>query len=94
MLWQTDLVEPVKLDLTITPALRAEGQIRDFIRRVQDLRKESGLAPSDRIILFVTASPPEQIIFESAQAEICRVVSATELRFNPGENIEIRLERV
>ncbi|MFH1170489.1 MAG: DUF5915 domain-containing protein [Candidatus Vogelbacteria bacterium] len=94
VLWQTDLTETVKLDLTITPALRAEGQVRDFIRQVQDQRKESGLTPSDQIILFVTALPAEQVILESARDEICRVVSATEIRFSSGETIEIRLERI
>jgi isoleucyl-tRNA synthetase len=94
VLWQNDLPEPVKLDLTITPVLRAEGQIRDFIHQVQDLRKESGLAPSDQIILFVTVPPADQATLESARAEIRRVVSATEICFSPGETIEIRLERV
>jgi len=40
----------------LTPELVAEGQAREFVRRVQDLRKSAGLDVSDRIELYVEAS--------------------------------------
>lgn len=40
----------------LTPDLVAEGMAREFVRRVQDFRKESGLDVADRITLYVTAS--------------------------------------
>lgn len=43
----------VALDPTVTPELRAEGLAREVISRVQRLRKEAGLAVSDRIVLAV-----------------------------------------
>jgi len=45
----------VALDPTVTPALRAEGIAREIVSRVQRLRKEPGLAVSDRIRLAVAA---------------------------------------
>lgn len=39
----------VVLDLEITPELEAEGQARDFIRSVQELRKSQGFSISDKI---------------------------------------------
>ncbi|GHU23522.1 isoleucine--tRNA ligase [Spirochaetia bacterium] len=47
----------VALDTEITPELAAEGDIRDLIRGLQNLRKESGFAVSDRIHLKVSGSP-------------------------------------
>jgi len=41
----------------LTPELILEGQAREFVRRVQDLRKSSDLDVADRIELFVEASP-------------------------------------
>jgi isoleucyl-tRNA synthetase len=41
----------------LTPELVAEGLAREFVRRVQDFRKESGLDVADRIHLYVQASP-------------------------------------
>ncbi len=43
----------------ITPELRAEGLMREFIRRVQNLRKESGLEIADRIRLCYTDATPD-----------------------------------
>ncbi|MFZ5912113.1 MAG: isoleucine--tRNA ligase [Chloroflexota bacterium] len=40
----------------LTPALVQEGQAREFVRRVQDLRKSAGLDVADRITLYVVAS--------------------------------------
>jgi isoleucyl-tRNA synthetase len=48
----------VALDPAVTPALRAEGMAREVVSRVQRLRKESGLAVSDRIRL-VLAGPAD-----------------------------------
>jgi len=40
----------------LTPELVAEGLAREFVRRVQDLRKSADLDVSDRIDLFIEAS--------------------------------------
>ena len=48
-----DGAEVVALDLTLTDELRRRGYLRDVVRQVQDLRKNSGLDVSDRIVLHV-----------------------------------------
>ena len=40
----------VGVDTTITPELRAEGLAREVVRRIQNLRKEAGFEPDDRIV--------------------------------------------
>ncbi|MBL8055907.1 MAG: class I tRNA ligase family protein, partial [Anaerolineales bacterium] len=47
----------VALDTAVTPALRAEGLAREFVRRVQDLRKSAGFEIADRINTYFIASP-------------------------------------
>jgi len=44
--------ETVALDLELTPELRRAGLVREAVRLVQDARKSSGLAVSDRIELW------------------------------------------
>lgn len=39
------------LDITLTPALEAEGLARDLVRAIQDTRKQAGFEVSDRIQL-------------------------------------------
>lgn len=41
----------------LTPELVREGLAREFVRRVQDLRKQANLEISDRIHLYFTATP-------------------------------------
>jgi len=47
----TESGETVALDLTVTPELRRAGQAREVVRLVQEARKASGLAVTDRIDL-------------------------------------------
>jgi isoleucyl-tRNA synthetase len=47
------------LDLRMTPELRRAGVARDVIRLVQEARKSSGLAVSDRIVLRYRATDEE-----------------------------------
>jgi isoleucyl-tRNA synthetase len=45
------------LDTRLTPELVEEGMMREFLRRVQDLRKQAGLEIADRIGVQYQASP-------------------------------------
>ena len=51
----------------LTPALVQEGLAREFVRRVQDLRKSADLDVADRIQLFVEASPGLRSALEAHQ---------------------------
>ncbi len=48
----------VALDPTIDDALRLEGLARELVNRIQRLRREGGLAVSDRIRLFLYGGEP------------------------------------
>lgn len=43
----------VALDITLTDALREEGLARELVNRIQNLRKESGLALTDKILVKI-----------------------------------------
>jgi isoleucyl-tRNA synthetase len=47
----------VALETALTPELMAEGQVRELVHRLQSLRKEQGLAVTDRIHVEYCASP-------------------------------------
>jgi isoleucyl-tRNA synthetase len=55
----TEGMTSVALDTRLTPELASEGMARELVRAVQNLRKKSGLAVSDRILLGVDA--PDEI---------------------------------
>jgi len=68
----------VALDPAVTPALRAEGMAREIVSRVQRLRKESGLAVSDRIRLAIAAPAEVQDAVQAHQQWIAGEVLARE----------------
>ena len=53
----------VGLDSKITDELKKEGYVRDLIRGIQNTRKESGLAVTDRIKLEVTGDAELEAAF-------------------------------
>ena len=49
----------VALDVTITPELKQEGIARDFVNRIQNLRKDSGFEVTDKISIKLLDSDIE-----------------------------------
>ena len=76
----------VSLDLQITDALRHEGLARELVRRVQDLRKSSGLNIDDRIRLSVACSGELKAALEGFGEYICGETLSLALESVPLEN--------
>ena len=70
------------IDATVTPELRREGQARELISRVQRMRKEAGLAVSDRIALWLSGNSELKAVIDEHRAWIADEVLATELVFD------------
>jgi isoleucyl-tRNA synthetase len=45
----------------LTPELLREGMSRDFVRHVQQLRKDAGLNIQDRIRIFLSSDDPQVV---------------------------------
>ncbi len=67
-------VDVIELDTTITPELKEEGELRDFIRAIQDMRKKAGLNPADRIVL--TVPKEKMVLLEKYHDELMATVGA------------------
>jgi isoleucyl-tRNA synthetase len=81
--------EEVILDIEITGELKAEGNVREFIRAVQDMRKKKGLQPSDVITLSIDTDEAGQNLLTQFADEIKKVVGARDIVFgkNSGEEV-------
>ncbi len=79
----------VSIDTKISPALEAEGFARDLIRAIQKLRKDTGLAFTDRIALAATGLDDVIASFKVAIAEETRA----EWKENDGEAHDVEIER-
>jgi isoleucyl-tRNA synthetase len=83
----------VALDITITEDLQNEGNAREFVNRIQNIRKESGFDLTDRI--FVKLLDNENIKPSIIQFKkyICGEILADDIEFVPvlttGTDIEV-----
>jgi isoleucyl-tRNA synthetase len=80
--------EVIALDLTLTDELRRRGFVRDVVRQIQDLRKNSGLDVADRIVLRVSGLDDLREGFATLASEVL----ATEVLEGPGEGTGTALE--
>jgi isoleucyl-tRNA synthetase len=74
----------VTLDTTITPELKDEGGMRELVRKIQDMRKEAGFEPKDRVVVSLTETEPDW--FASVLGdELVRSVGAESVNWGSGE---------
>jgi isoleucyl-tRNA synthetase len=75
----------VYLDTHMDDKLEAEGYSRELMRRIQQLRKKSGLEKVDKISLFVKASEELVGMFEEHSKMIKEKVGAEQLNISTNE---------
>ena len=69
----------VALDITVTDALRNEGVARELVKRIQNLRKESGFEITDRIRIQLAHNDLTDAAVEAFRSYICGQVLADSL---------------
>lgn len=86
----------VALDVTVTPGLEAEGHAREFVNRIQKIRKDSGFELTDRIEVKVTATNGLKDSLAQFKDYICAEILADKLEFVPRieEGITIDINEV
>ncbi len=78
----SDADTTVALDLTITDDLLMEGIAREFVNRVQNLRKELEFEVTDRISIDLNAEDSIKNAIKTFNDYICNEVLADEIRFD------------
>jgi isoleucyl-tRNA synthetase len=80
--------ESVALDLELTPALIAAGNVREVIRFIQERRKSDGLDISDRISVTWNATDEMAAAIEADLAHIADEVLALSMTRNAGLTVK------
>lgn len=83
----------VALDITVTPELEAEGNAREFVNRIQKIRKDSGFELTDRVEIKVSATDGLKDSLTKYKAYICAEILADNFEILPeiqdGTDIEV-----
>jgi isoleucyl-tRNA synthetase len=82
----------VALDIVISKELQQEGEAREFVNRIQNIRKESGFELTDKIIVEVKENESLQDSLIQYKAYICAEILADSLVFLPAVNGGIEIE--
>ena len=89
----------VALDVTITEELEREGNAREFVNRIQKIRKDSGFELTDRIevgVMEENARPEDSQGLKNSLAQfkdyICAEILADKLEFLPENDSGIEIE--
>ncbi|MFZ2664600.1 MAG: class I tRNA ligase family protein, partial [Patescibacteria group bacterium] len=86
--WIKDEPNLVSLNTELTPELIKEGLLREFIRKVQDLRKELGLLVSDEIVVTYEKGGEMESVISEFSNDIKKKIGAMELK--PGEDFSVK----
>ncbi|HOZ29787.1 MAG TPA: isoleucine--tRNA ligase [Bacteroidales bacterium] len=70
----------VALDINVTPELVKEGIAREFVNRIQNLRKESGFDVTDKINIFIISHPELDDAITSFSEYICSQTLANSIK--------------
>lgn len=76
--------DEIFLDTQITDELKEEGEIREFIRALQEMRKSKDLLPEDRIKISLRISKKMENAFEKNSSMIKKVCGVSEIVFGEG----------
>lgn len=83
----------VALDITITEDLQREGNAREFINKVQNIRKDRQFELTDKIVVKIAHNDTLESSILQYKDYICTEILAVELEFVPnlngGEEIEV-----
>lgn len=83
----------VEIDTKITQELKEEGIIRDIVRCVQNMRKETELKPENRILVFFSGSFGINKILEKNKEFLLKEINAKDFYLDKKPDIKFDLEK-
>lgn len=93
VLFDKNIKESVELDTIITPELKFEGDLRELVRAIQDIRKKSGLTPAQKIILSIKTNKKGEDFIKKFENELKKSTGANKIdltkNIQKGDNIKI-----
>ncbi len=75
VVFNPEISDVLELDVNITPELKEEGEYRELLRAIQDLRKRKGLTPKDKPKLVVSADENAKNFVSKFEAQIAKTAS-------------------
>ncbi len=82
----------IELDIKITEELKQEGNYRELVRAVQDMRKKNGLNPNDIITLEISTEVKGGEMINKFKADLLKSVGAKDLLIKENNGQEVKID--
>jgi isoleucyl-tRNA synthetase len=91
IIFDDSISEEALLDIRIDEELKTEGDYRELVRALQDMRKKTGLTPSDVIALSIETHDEGKALIQKFEADLKKTVLVSNIKFteNDGEKIKV-----
>lgn len=84
----------VLLDTEINSELKEEGNFRELVRAIQDMRKKAGLVSSDVVVLNIETDQNGQNLVNKFKDELLKTVNAREISFAGNSAEEVKIDNL
>jgi len=84
--------DTLHLDTVITSELREEGFVRELIRNIQEMRKDAGLTPRDRVALRFSGEKNTEAILSRWDHVLLTGTNAEKMLFGKGKKFLVEKE--
>jgi isoleucyl-tRNA synthetase len=82
VIFDSKIKNEIELDTNITEELKEEGLAREIIRHVQDMRKNLGLKPVDKILIYFSCDAKLSSIIEKNREHVLKEMRANDFYLN------------
>jgi len=83
--------QDVVLNTEITPELKLEGEYRELVRALQDMRKNMGLTPNDLVTFVFDAGDMVKGLVEKFEGEMKKTILASKIEFKTNDGVELKV---
>lgn len=97
IVFDKNIENEIELNIDITPELKEEGLVREIIRQIQQMRKEQGFVPQDRIVVLYQKSGFFDMILSKNREKLLKEVLAVDFKQEDkteGKEISIDEEKI
>jgi isoleucyl-tRNA synthetase len=84
----------VEFDTNITSELKQEGDYRELVRALQDIRKKIGLTPNDIVVLTFETGEKGKKLIQKFEKDMKKTVLLSKIEFKKNNGEEIKIDEL
>ena len=92
IIFDNSITGNVELDTNINTELKQEGNYREFVRALQDMRKKMGLTPSDMVNLFIETNDVGKKLIQDFENDLKKVALISKIDFDSNDGQEMKID--